>query len=260
MEISSTLLSELKQRITSLEDNEYKVIFQIIENIFEQQCQKVVKKEYSNTHIPILPFISKTFSKTLSINESSSTNKLCDKEEQTIYPFSDDELKQKEIIKTLEEWSERKRMEILFDSDIEGFEIGNEIFSRKVMKKSHLFIIVIATNQDIFGGFISHRIKEVNIETNDPKAFVFSLYKNKRYQKLKFPFKGNKIGESYCLYNAENDFLITFGEGVDIQIAKTQGIGRSSCEPFSYEYNGDKHPLTSTYDFIPERIIAIKMY
>ena len=51
-------------------------------------------------------------------------------------------------IPILEEWSELKYNQILYDSEIDGK--SNEIFRNKIMNHSHLYFIVIDSNDNVF--------------------------------------------------------------------------------------------------------------
>ncbi|BFU24513.1 trichohyalin, putative [Entamoeba histolytica] len=165
-----------------------------------------------------------------------------------------------EEIEQLEEWTNRKVGNILFDSDIDNWNYGTSVFDQRIWKKEHIIIIIEDEEGNKFGGYVNSKIDKIyGNYIYDSKSFVFSLNSNGRMKgMMKFDIK--KSQHAFCLYNQTvNDILFEFGFLGDICVFKENIKTLSSCHQFSFEYNGMSNALCGKYNFTPKRIIVIEM-
>ena len=167
--------------------------------------------------------------------------------------------KTKEIVKQLEEWTERRIINIIFDSDIDNWNKNTSVFDQRIVNKEHIIIIIEDTNGNIFGGYVNEKIDKVDKYINDPKSFLFSLESKGRIQgMMKFDIKQQQ--HAFYLYNQLSNCL--FGFGYDIYIGKENNKIYSCCKQSSYEYKGITNALCGKQYpefFTPQRIIVIEM-
>ena len=77
-------------------------------------------------------------------------------------------------IESIERWTNKKIISIVFDSDINNWNSGRE-FSEYIIGKSNLLFMIDDVENNRFGGYINSRITNSDIYINDPDAFIFSL-------------------------------------------------------------------------------------
>ncbi|BFU21936.1 trichohyalin, putative [Entamoeba histolytica] len=182
----------------------------------------------------------------MGITQSTSNNKSNDKT--------------KEIIKQIEEWTERRINNILFDSDIDDWNKGTTVFGERIMNKEHVIIIIEDSEGNKFGGYVNEKIDKVESYINDSKSFLFSLESNGRIKGMKkFDIKYPEY--AFILHNQSDDCLFAFGFGYfcDIRVYKENNKTKSYCNQRSFEYKGVRNALCGKYNFTPKRIIVIEM-
>ena len=119
---------------------------------------------------------------------------------QYIYWFNDDELvknkKDNEIFKRdlikyivnnipiLEEWCGYKYKEIIYDSFKDGK--SSEIFRNKIINHSHLYFIIIDSDNNVFGHYHNGIIDRIGDLIYDSNIFMFTLNSNGRCGIKKF--------------------------------------------------------------------------
>ncbi|BFU25837.1 trichohyalin, putative [Entamoeba histolytica] len=179
----------------------------------------------------------------MGITQSTSNNKSNDKT--------------KEIIKQIEELTERRINNILFDSDKDNWNKNTSVFDQRIMNKEHIIIIIEDEDGNKFGGYVNSKIDEVESCINDSKSFVFSLESNGRIEgMMKFDIKQPRY--AFYLYNQSDDYLFEFGLD-DIFVYKENNKTESSCYQNCFEYKGISNALCGKQDFTPKRIIVIEM-
>ncbi|BFU26140.1 trichohyalin, putative [Entamoeba histolytica] len=179
----------------------------------------------------------------MGITQSTSNNKSNDKT--------------KEIIKQLEEWTEKRINNILFDSDKDDWNYGTSIFDERIINKEYIIIIIEDEEGNKFGGYVSEKIDKVS-RIYDSKSFVFSLdSKGKIYEMKKFDIEDKRY--AFKLYNQSNNYLFSFGYFCDIQVYKENYKTISWCKQHSFEYKGISNALCGKYYFTPKRILVIEM-
>ncbi|BFU19004.1 predicted protein [Entamoeba histolytica] len=180
--------------------------------------------------------------------------------------------RRKEIIKQIEEWTERKIGNILFDSSKDNWNKNTSVFGERIMNKQHIIIIIEDSDGNKFGGYVNSKIDEVDDDINDSNSFLFSLESNGRMERMmKFDIKEPR--NAFILYNQSHDCLFSFGYGIfvfgleivcgwDIRVYKENYKTESHCKQSSFEYKGIRNALCGKEHpkrFTPERIIVIKM-
>ena len=117
-----------------------------------------------------------------------------------------------ENISKLEEWSCKKYSTVLYDSDNDGKD--SSIFREKILNHSHLYFIVIDSNDNVFGhyhdGVIDRIAKDETNEEDkdefddkcyDSQLFMFTLNSNGRSRVERYDRKCSRI---YTMIN--NDY------------------------------------------------------
>ncbi|BFU26668.1 trichohyalin, putative [Entamoeba histolytica] len=182
----------------------------------------------------------------MGITQSTSNNKLNEKT--------------KEIIKQIEEWTEKRISDILFDSDKDDWNKYTSIFGERIWNKEDIIIIIEDTNGNKFGGYVNEKIDKVESWIYDSNAFVFSLESNGRMEGMKkFDIEDTK--RAFWLDNQLDNCLFVFGLD-DICIYKENKKTKSYCKQNSYEYYGIENALCGKQHperFTPKRIIVVQM-
>ncbi|BFU26011.1 trichohyalin, putative [Entamoeba histolytica] len=165
-------------------------------------------------------------------------------------------------IKQIEELTEKRINNILFDSDIDDWNRNTSVFDQRVMNKEHIIIIIEDEDGNKFGGYVNSKIDKVGTWISDSKSFVFSLVSNGRIEGMK-KFDIEHPEYAFCLYNQSHDWLFKFGFLDDIHVCKENDKTKSSCDQHSFSYEGISNALCgkeypNNY-FTPKRIIVIEM-
>ncbi|BFU19596.1 trichohyalin, putative [Entamoeba histolytica] len=164
-------------------------------------------------------------------------------------------------IKQIEEWTNRKVGNILFDSDKDNWNRNTSVFDQRIMNKEHIIIIIEDSKGNNFGGYVNEKIDKVDEWISDSKSFVFSLESNGRMEGMK-KFDIEQQQYAFYLYNKSDDWLFSFGFEFglgDILVHKENNKTQSYCKQYSFEYEGISNALCGKYYFTPKRIIVIEM-
>ncbi|EMD45124.1 Hypothetical protein EHI5A_038660 [Entamoeba histolytica KU27] len=89
-----------------------------------------------------------------------------------------------EEIKQIEEWTERKVGNILFDSDKDNWNKNTSVFGERIKNKEHIIIIIEDEEGNKFGGYVNEKIDEVDEWIYDSQSFLFSLESNGRNEEI----------------------------------------------------------------------------
>ncbi|BFU23760.1 trichohyalin, putative [Entamoeba histolytica] len=164
-------------------------------------------------------------------------------------------------IKQLEELTEKRINNILFDSDKDDWSKNTSVFDQRIMNKEHIIIIIEDEDGNKFGGYVNEKIDKVGTWINDSKSFVFSLESKGRMKgMMKFDIKYPQ--NAFYLCNQSSDCLFKFGYFGDIFVYKENYKTKSYCQQDSYEYEGIRNALCGKEwpkYFTPKRIIVIEM-
>ncbi|KAL7719960.1 TLDc domain-containing protein [Entamoeba marina] len=160
----------------------------------------------------------------------------------------DQETQQNSLIQSLKDWSNVDNYTIIYDSDING-DRSRENFLKAVLNKSNLYFITRDNKNNVFGGYLNVKAKEVDKYITDHDIFVFSLIRNTK--NFDHVFRLNSF-----------HYLYRFGGGYGGDIMMSGLFGYASwCNPHSFEYNNEKDPLSvsDTHQFYADRYIVIEM-
>ncbi|BFU21942.1 trichohyalin, putative [Entamoeba histolytica] len=165
-------------------------------------------------------------------------------------------------IKQIEEWTNRKISNILFDSDKDDWNKNTSVFDQRIRNKEYIIIIIEDSEGNKFGGYVNEKINEDGYYTNDSNSFLFSL-ESKGRMKGMIKFDIEIPQNAFCLFNQSDDRLFEFGHGYsDILVCKENNKTQSYCNQYSFEYEGISNALCGKQHpnhFTPKRIIVIEM-
>ena len=114
-----------------------------------------------------------------------------------------EELKQKNSnhLKQLEEWTELKCCDLLFDSEIDNWLKYYSVLNERIIGKKQLVFVIENENGEIFGYYLNTEIiEEYKNHETDLNSFHFNLQSNGRLEKpMKFEIKDFTKG--YILFD-----------------------------------------------------------
>ena len=171
----------------------------------------------------------------------------------------------KEEMKQLEEWTNKKCLEVIFDSNVDDWSQDTSVFNLKVMNKSDLIFLIEDTNGNKFGEYIHSDIHRWETEIYDSDAFLFSLKSNGRINGM---MKFEEInGSELWIYNKSSDYLFYVSCG--LYIYKEHKKNQSSVyeNTNNFDFHGTTKALhpnlidKNSYaeNFIPKRFVVIQM-
>ena len=172
--------------------------------------------------------------------------------------------------KQIEEWTNKKCSEILFDSDKDNWNQNTSVFDDRVQYKSNLIFVIEDTNNNKFGAFISASIQPNGNYTTDYNSFLFSLKSNGRLNGMqKFEIQSNNAQYACNLRSKSDTYLIAFGGFywnicIDKENYKSQN---SYCREYIYDYNYHGYQNTflpncangNAVNYTPKRFVVIQM-
>ena len=178
----------------------------------------------------------------------------------------------KETKDLIEQWTEMKCDEVIFDSEFCNWKINTSTFDKHMFNKENIIFIIEDTEENIFGGYIKSKIISLRYEENgiwlgdkifDKNAFGFSIKSNGRLEHPeKFIFKTEKSEWAFQLFKSDQNGLFYFG-GADICIMKQEMKHKCYCESVSCDYNGRENVFTGKErienPFIVKRILCWQM-
>ena len=174
------------------------------------------------------------------------------------------EVVKEEHQKQLEEWTELKCSNILFDSNIDDWTEDTSVLNERIIRKKQIVFLIEDEDNEIFGYYFNTKIEQIYgyWQQTDSKSFHFNLQsrKNRLKQPMKFEIKNLKNGGIY-LCQKTNKFLIGLG---DISLRKENKKNESNCgQTESYiDFHGIKNALCGKIypkNFITKRILVIQM-
>ena len=169
----------------------------------------------------------------------------------------------KNNIQKLEDWSGLKYKNFLDDSDVDGK--SNEIFRNKIINHSHLYFIVIDSNENVFGHYHNTIIDKTGLDIYDSDIFMFTLNSNGRNDVETFERK-----RSVCTHIYDNGFYYCGNIGYDTGYYSVTDIDEANSrvhEGLSLFFNIDNPDIFtgSCYSFgydnfyKAQRVIVIEM-
>ena len=165
-------------------------------------------------------------------------------------------------MKQLEEWTELKFCEVVFDSDVNNWSPQTSVFDDKIVGTKQLLFIIEDMVNNVFGYYLSTEIKEVyefDVAT-DFNTFLFSLRSNNRLPNP-MKFEMNNITVGYKLFDKHHQCLIQFGkETIVLSKNNTFNVSIINQKNDIFDYHGYENALIGkTNTFIPKRFIVIQM-
>ena len=169
-----------------------------------------------------------------------------------------------EQIKQIEEWTELKCDEIVFDSTKDDWKENTSTFDKSIIGRKQLLFLIEDTRGQIFGYYLNTEVTNSRNphSSTDSKSFEFNLESNGRLSK---PMKFEIIDTSRGCWLCENSswWLIVLGE---IVLQKENRKSWSHCDQYDYRFNyhGIQKAVCGTilYDnayFNPKRFLVIQM-
>ncbi|ELP88144.1 hypothetical protein EIN_223470 [Entamoeba invadens IP1] len=101
--------------------------------------------------------------------------------------FSPEEKMVEASVKSLMTWSEKQRMSVIFDSDISG--LKDDSFLESLYNHSRQYVVIESSDGCVFGGYIHRRVRELNVDVEDKKAFLFSFQLDHNYTNIKYELR-----------------------------------------------------------------------
>nr|BAN39393.1 hypothetical protein [Entamoeba histolytica] len=166
-----------------------------------------------------------------------------------------------EEMRQIEEWTNKKVGNVLFESDVDDWNKNTSVFDQKIKNKEHIMIVIEDEEGNKFGGYVNSKIDEVESCITDQKSFLFSLESKGRMKRMmKFDIKEPRC--AFYLNSQTDDCLFEFGFGHDICVFKENNKTQSYCYQRSFEYNGISNALCGKQlpeRFTQKRIMVIEM-
>ncbi|ELP86862.1 hypothetical protein EIN_044100 [Entamoeba invadens IP1] len=144
----------------------------------------------------------------------------------------------KEEVTQLEDWTQMRIGQVVFDGEHENWSTGTSVFDAKIYHKRNLVFVIEDANGNKFGGFVKSEIDTIGGGIVDTGSFLFSLASNGRFDCMqKFPISQEGASRAFWVWPANNWCLLQFGFcGDDISIAKKSEVLGSSCTQSAYIY------------------------
>ncbi|GAB1223243.1 hypothetical protein ENUP19_0139G0030 [Entamoeba nuttalli] len=181
--------------------------------------------------------------------------------EEILVEINEKELLSSRQIEQIEEWTNRKVGNILFDSNVDDWNVNTSVFGEKIMNKEYLIIVIEDTEGNKFGGYVNSKIGQDYIFITTINSFIFSLESNGRIKGMKkFDIKCVQYG--FRLFRESSDWLFAFGSESDIRVWKSKNKILSYCKQSSFGYEDMRNVLCGNEfpkRFTPQRIIVIEM-
>lgn len=176
-----------------------------------------------------------------------------------------------ENVSTLEEWSKLQVKDVLYDS--ESNEKTSVDFRSKVLHHSHMYFIVIDSEDNIFGNYIDTELKKTGQPIADKKAFMFTLSHKGKEQKNKYPIRLSKSNNAFYLFTNKKFYGCGYSFYGGARFAycllsfESNKKGEYENNHLYYPQNSfDKASLkdiigveTEHTNFLPKRLIVIEM-
>ena len=163
----------------------------------------------------------------------------------------------------LDQWTNKKCSEVLFDSDKDNWNVNTSVFDSKVMNKSNLAIIVEDTNNNKFGYYFNGTVNKYESYIKAEGSFLFTLKSNGRVNGMyKFEEKDNCCG--FYVYGKSSEYLWCVGFGI-IFMKENKKSTSGVCNDSNYF---DFHGLSNVFlsnsssdwvEFTPKRLTVIEM-
>ena len=159
----------------------------------------------------------------------------------------------------LEQWTNKKCSEVLFDSNKDNWSQNTSVFDSKIMNKSYMAFIVEDHDNNKFGYFLNGTANTNESWIKTQGSFNFSLKSNGRINSMMKFEEGSGCSGSFLSYNKSNVYLLSICSS--FYIYKENNKQNSNCSTLGcFNCHGITNPLRGTTDkFSPKRITVIQM-
>ena len=159
----------------------------------------------------------------------------------------------------IENWTNMKMKDIVFDSNINKWKVDESEFDKLITNKQNLIFLIESHNNIKFGGFISSKIDKIDKWISDENSFLFTFKDNKPMKfDVKKDFRKNQV---FYLFQKSDNWLFQIGH--DIYICKQNEKSTIyQNEHSSFDYQGIEEVLigrTGGWCFSPKRIMVFQM-
>ena len=166
-------------------------------------------------------------------------------------------------MKQIDEWTNKKIGQVIFDSDVDDWNQNSSMFDTKILNKQNLIFLIEDTNGNKFGGFVNIKIEKTTTWLTDTGMFVFSMKINGKNEMKKYMKTKNDNYGFYLVIKGHYE-LFEFGDGYTIQIHKkscNNSNGSYVNKTSSYENLSSVNLFgnSGTTNFTPKRILVIQM-
>ena len=150
--------------------------------------------------------------------------------------------------RVIEEMTEMKIEETIFDTNKDNWNQNTSVFDEKIFGKEKLVFVIEDIDRNIFGAFIDSKIdrywnSENKDQMLDSNAFICSLQSSGRFDyPMKFNIKPKRQTESFYLYQKEMKLLFTIGNE-DICVMKQDYHNKCYCKQTSFDYRENSNVL-----------------
>ena len=169
-----------------------------------------------------------------------------------------------QIEHNLQKVTQRKVHNIIFDSEINKWNINDSEFLSSLVGRKHIAIVIQDEKCRVFGGYIDDEI-QVGCNVEQANCFMFCLKKNKKYKQMRYQQKKSVKTMMYAICPNESHVLFGFGldsQGIfkDLCVLKKDCSGSSCCQQYAFEYGKEKHALCGRNHFNVNRIVVYQMF
>ena len=253
------ILMDLKSNIKYEQDKLEKQKQEIKELIQSTKIDEF-KKEMNENIIAISNNVSQFMSK-LNASESNEHQKEITK------PFMKEDCNlTSNQVKQLEDWTQMKCSDVLFDSTVDDWSHGSNIFNKRITGQRRLMFLLENEDGEKYGYYLNTMVIEKYTErvSTDVVSFHFNLEsKGRLSEPMKFEIKDINEG-GYVLYDEKEYRFVNLG---NIALYKDNWKGQSTCwqNNTRFDYKGIDRALCgkeyNTYkEYIkPKRILVIRM-
>ena len=160
-----------------------------------------------------------------------------------------------------EQMTKRKIGNILFDTNIDNWQLMTSTFDKDILNHSNLLILIINEEKDIFGYYTSnYSISTINeMNKMGKECYFFSLRNKRRNSKLNKIIKYQQNEQSNIIVFDEKEICL-------LNICDTIIINKYLTNSYSEFYLNKKlftfdlkHPLSFEDNFIVKRLLIIEM-
>ena len=145
-----------------------------------------------------------------------------------------------DCVKALKEWTGKANTTIIYDSTVDAFTLDG-LFN-KVKGKRNIAVIGFTTDGDVFGGFYSVAVMELDRESHDPNIFAFSFESHgrcktpQRFYVKEGPKKDQRALTCFHKYNASGFVEFSVSGCGSFWLGNERS--RSNCQSMSRAFQG----------------------